>query len=820
MSLWFNVFKHRISVLAALVTFLASIYMLTYSGRIESGDSLALFDAASSLVQFGDLLLDESAWFEPPRAWTTPDDGYPLQTLDAPPLQAFLAAPLYWLASRLPGLGLVHTVWLFNVVVCAALGGVFFVYAQVLGYRQTTALLGALALGLATILWPYSKSFFREPLFTLCILAAALALERWRAGRYRSLSWLVAAVLAMLFAWLTKESLIFAAPALIVIALPPVPDQTRWRRLEIALLGLIALFVISTMTVNWYRIIWNIGTVPAIIISRYLPYLSTAMHGYLFSIGGSFWATSPIALLGVPGAWLVYRQGKRRYLWAAVLLVVAFAFGHAVLRREHWFGGLSWPPRFLIPVIPFVLILALPVLDRLTRRPVSRPLVAAVAILLAYSLWVQLSGVSLWWGDYPSALPPESGYLMEWSGGLNQIQYLRWVLIPGLWDERPLEFAWIRTGAALWPLLFAGLALLSGIALWRLSRDNLNRSAASRKWVALPFLFVLLAPFSLRWIAADDLYLGSNASLHALLPALDSVIRPGDVILLDSNLHQPSYERFFLNHSRLNAARVVTLPPQPGERFAPDQTPQAVSDNPDALLTNLTVPLLHALAARHERLWLITDASPFIPWHVRSVERFLNAHYYPIRVLATDVHVIEYSTVDAPDPFAFRGPEHLTDLTYGDVIQLVGYTLPAGTIYAPGDVLPISLYWQARAPMRENYTVAWFLADQNNAVVAQGMDSQPGGGFAPTSQWQVGIPLWDNRALRLPAELPLGQYRLWVKVYAIGGDNQVRDLPVEGDRRLDETIGVLDTIIEVRDSEPPTAYTTKWSSAYTSVTPF
>jgi hypothetical protein len=44
----------RRRLLVLLVVLFASLYMITYSGRVESGDSLSLMDAAGSLVQFGD----------------------------------------------------------------------------------------------------------------------------------------------------------------------------------------------------------------------------------------------------------------------------------------------------------------------------------------------------------------------------------------------------------------------------------------------------------------------------------------------------------------------------------------------------------------------------------------------------------------------------------------------------------------------------------------------------------------------------------------------------------------------------------------------
>ena len=53
-----------------------------------------------------------------------------------------LAAPLYLLAQIVPGIGLVQTVYLFNVLVGAAAGCVLFLYALALGYRERTAAAG------------------------------------------------------------------------------------------------------------------------------------------------------------------------------------------------------------------------------------------------------------------------------------------------------------------------------------------------------------------------------------------------------------------------------------------------------------------------------------------------------------------------------------------------------------------------------------------------------------------------------------------------------------------------------------------------------
>ena len=38
-------------------------------------------------------------------------------------------------------------------------------------------------------------------------------------------------------------------------------------------------------------------------------------------------------------------------------------------------------------------------------------------------------------------------------------------------------------------------------------------------------------------------------------------------------------------------------------------------------------------------------------------------------------------------------------------------------------------------------------------------------GFAPTSGWRPAVPVLDNRALRLPLDMPSGDYHILVVLY-------------------------------------------------------
>jgi hypothetical protein len=780
--------NHRHSkMLVVLFVGLCSIYMLTYSARIESTDTLFLFDAAGSLIRFGDLKLDTSAGVRPPLPNVLRiGSGYtPLPDVDTEPLQIVLASPLYWLASHIPDVGLIHAVYLFNVLVSAAAGCVLYLYTRTLGYSAKVGVLAALLLAMGSIVWPYSKTFFQEPLALLLVLIAALLLEKWRASGYRAFGWLLLALVAALGAPLSKAAVAMALPALVVIAAPRLTP----RRL-ILLVGVVAgLMIVVLLAAEPLGISGRISRTLDI-IRRPSPYAGVALHTYLLSIGGSVWGTSPVMLLAIPGLWL---SRSWRHGLALLVMLLSFAVVYAFWQGPNWFGGLSWPPRFLIPVVPFGLIAGLPALDRALRRPLPNLMTIITAVLFAYGFWVQLSAVTLRWNEYLRGLPPEANGLGEWGGGLNVVQYLRWVVIPSLWSQSDLDIVWARANVLWGPLAFGLLVLICGWLLWRLLR---SRPVHTLTFIGLPVLFIIVTFFGLRAVYADPLYGADNPALRDMQAIMDSEAS-GEVVLL-SDL---AYERYFTNGEHRNGPRIIGLPFQPGEQPSPEQPPEVTSENPDVLVDRSTGPFIYALAQTRERLFVLASSGPFLPWSVRPVERFMAAHYYPLREWTTgpQVRLIEYDTTPAPDLYALLGPQYLTDLTYGDETRLIGYELPRGTTYAPGDALPLSLYWQTDAPLDASYKVAWFVRDVNGGPLAQGWDVEPGAGFHPTNIWRPNVPLWDNRALRLPSDTPPGEYRLWVVLYSAAADGSVANLPVTGSETLEGYIGVLPTSIQVSE---------------------
>ena len=777
---------------------LASIYMLTWSGRINSNDALLLLNASGSLVRYGDMRADLGAGNTPTSpGQLIPGPGFEsLPEIRVEPLQAWLAAPLYWLALRLPGPGLAHTVYLFNVLVSAAAVSLFFLYARMLGHSERAALLASLLLGLATIVWPYSDSFFQAPLTLLMILLVAFQLERWRRSGWRAPMPALLALLALLLMPLARQSALLALPALAVLVLPDLRSRLRVRQWLLLVSGMLMapILVALVLRSEWSRILNELGNRLA---QLDLAFSARVLHSYLISPGGSLWGTSPVLLLALPGAWLLWRSRRVRYVLVALLMLAGFALTFAFWQGIHWFGGLSWPPRFLIPAVPFLLLPTLPVLERVTQGPRPRWLLPAVALLTGYSLWVQISATSLPWEAYGSALPPEAGGLGEWGGGLNLLRWLRWVVIPGLWAELPLDFAWLRLQALSWPLLFGASATF---ALWQILRQLRRHADTAFRPTRLSDLLqtaamLLLMLFALALLPPDPLYDAPNEALAGLLQRLPQETVPGDVVLLNDL----ELERYLVNYAKLDWPRLVSLPFHPGEGASPEQPPEIRSDNPEVLLQESAAQQIMALAGSRERIWLLAGNGPYLPWSIRPVERFMAENYYILREIegGPRARLLEYDTMPAPDSLLPGVPDWRADLRYGEHIELTGYSLPRGLQYQPGESLPVTFYWQSLTRLTHSWKVAWFLAKADSPPAAQGQDGAMQAGFAPTSGWRPAVPVLDNRALRLPLDMPSGDYRILVVLYRIDEAGEIIRLATSGEQTLEGHVGVLPTRIRV-----------------------
>jgi len=88
-----------------------------------------------------------------------------------------------------------------------------------------------------------------------------------------------------------------------------------------------------------------------------------------------------------------------------------------------------------------------------------------------------------------------------------------------------------------------------------------------------------------------------------------------------------------------------------------------------------------------------------------------------------------------------------SNITFGDSIQLLGYTMPA-KIWS-GDYAGITLYWRALKPMDKDYGLRVESFSINGQSFQNGINTTPGGGVFPTSFWKVGDTFAETYFLKM-----------------------------------------------------------------------
>jgi hypothetical protein len=277
-------------------------------------------------------------------------------------------------------------------------------------------------------------------------------------------------------------------------------------------------------------------------------------------------------------------------------------------------------------------------------------------------------------------------------------------------------------------------------------------------------LSILVSAAILYSLQSDPRYIAGKEDVKQLIDELNSAAGADEIVFLDRGEYIP----IFMNYYK-SPAILITLPYAPGERFGP-QEPLVMSDNLVDLAGQEAVAALQWAANNRRGIWLAASSGPFIAEMLRPIERYLVTNYFPVSEITVSqrARAVQFLPADG----ATGVPSIETNYQFGDSLQLVGYDLPGGTMFSSGETIPVSLVWRPTAPLPLDYNISVFLENEAGAVVAQ-RDGPPQGTFGYTSRWQPDMLYRDNHGLQLPAELPAGEYRLYVVVYSWQDQNRL-----------------------------------------------
>ena len=332
-------------------------------------------------------------------------------------------------------------------------------------------------------------------------------------------------------------------------------------------------------------------------------------------------------------------------------------------------------------------------------------------------------------------------------------------------------------------LRYLALLEFQQIEVWDLAREESG-----------PPVYVQLFAADYVVLSTHDPYKLSEGARDAVLSIAESPGVFDDVFELSSQYQFPDGEVVSLYAKRLppvdeqvreyyqhlveamrpmltETSAVVLDPPQEVATFAGFYTSVAPVFLLPAEDATSTEQVLSEIVEEHDRVLAIFRAEDDLD-SAHLVERWLSEHAYRTQdQWFGDARLALFASASegaAPSPNPMQ-------VNLGEEVSLTGYELVDETM-TPGQILRLSLFWEAIDEPLDDYVVFVHLLDREGQVVAQ-HDGQPVGGLRPTSSWPRGETQRDNHGLMVPETTVPGEYRLVGGMYVPASGQR---LPVGG----------------------------------------
>lgn len=617
--------KSSLSAVFFLFTFLIGIYALFYNGVPVTDDEQLFASAAMNLATQGDFSAGQLL------GNTRLNGNY----YGVEPLHPVFAAVWYTLISKTAYIGGLQELYLLPILYTSLTAVLILAIARLWGYSLRVGIIVGIIFGLGTIAFPYARMFFRETLamclMTLAWLCFEFAAQPGRPSRIRLLA-MAAWLLIMIGVLLTKITLIVSLPAFITLAWVRRKNLTKgikhwkWGFWIISLTigaGILYGLVMddlpggffNRLSVDFFKLVYDrIKSIPH-------DGFIEAFLGALISPGKGLFIYSPILVLSISSLFLrtpnihIKQNGenaqsdKLHYFLLPLSTLLGLVIVQACIYDREWWN-VTWGTRFLLPVLPLLIISGLPALDHVLGS--NRRLGWwCLVILSGLSLLIQLGGVLVIDPTYLSMLyekfPDLEPNPILWNPYYAPL-IGHWRL---LFSSNSLPLAWM------WTFKFAPASVIITLALdillivisgWKLinickqlsySTDNIFEYRTRRY---IPFYIsasiLILLPFLLLISYRNDgRYYANRADFRTAYAWVKEDSRPGDVVVLRSYLLPSWY--YLMNFYRLPALWYA-LP-------LPDDLSDENGFDP---IDDRRIAFFERLSETHKRVWVIVENLP------------------------------------------------------------------------------------------------------------------------------------------------------------------------------------------------------------------
>lgn len=262
---------------------------------------------------------------------------------------------VYWRNSIDPDLTFLE---LFYAPIFSALSiGVFFLICRTFNFDQKNSLVLALLYGFTTIMWAYSKTSLNGVPLTFFALLGFLYLRKFQKNQH--VFNLIISGSSLGFGFLVRlDSVLFILPVLVFL-IYELRKQNEKIKKFFAFLIPIAMSYVIYMLINLIRF----GTSPTSTVSETIiggiPTVPTDLlvniFGLLFSPGVGLFVFTPILLTVFFSFPYFYKRNKAEcLLFLSFTGLFLFYYGSNI--GGWWHGLVAWGPRYLLPIVPFLLL--------------------------------------------------------------------------------------------------------------------------------------------------------------------------------------------------------------------------------------------------------------------------------------------------------------------------------------------------------------------------------------------------------------------------------------------------------------------------------
>ncbi len=167
--------------------------------------------------------------------------------------------------------------------------------------------------------------------------------------------------------------------------------------------------------------------------------------------------------------------------------------------------------------------------------------------------------------------------------------------------------------------------------------------------------------------------------------------------------------------------------------------------------------------------WLLSD---YVIWYLSYAQRGLPAPEIVDLLESLEpeyvarINGIDYARLYEVPPLVTKDPppiSHPASVNLDDKVTFLGYDLQQEKVESGGEI-GITLYWQARQPLDTDYSAYLRLVNGVYDVWGQ-QDGGPVQGMMPTSRWDEGMVIVDERRLQVLPGTPPGIYQIAVGMY-------------------------------------------------------